>query len=270
MSDRYAQARIREHFEQHINTASTDILLYFCWFTTGILDSTIFNGTISYSSSMVNADSCSLNIAYRIFLLMQTGNLVFMGLDTAHDIGSGQHYGWVKSLCSFVSFLVGCVFFSKLGTLLKSPTHPRRRLTLFLSFVVQTFILFLCAILVQTRVFNPEIVNRDDTRYDWLDLIPIILLTFQGPGQILAGRQLGLTEMPTVVASIMMFDFAYDPDLLVKKNVRRTRRIVGVVACFLVRTPHLNSLLSSHNKHHGFQWEHDCLNPPNETLLKFP
>lgn len=37
-------SRVRRHFRDDIRTEWTDILLLFCWFTTGFLDSTIFNG----------------------------------------------------------------------------------------------------------------------------------------------------------------------------------------------------------------------------------
>ena len=165
-------------------------------------------------------------------MLMQTGNLVFMGLDTSHNRVSIQPYGWVKSLSSFVAFLIGCVFFSHLGILVGSPAHPRRRLTLFLSFSIQAMFIFLAAILVETGVIESRIDISHDL-FGWLDLVPIILLSIQGPGQILAGRQLALSEMPTVVASIMMYDFVSDTKLFARSNVRRTRRFVGVVAMFV-------------------------------------
>ena len=39
-------SRVRRHFQDDIRTEWTDILLLFCWFTTGFLDSTIFNGML--------------------------------------------------------------------------------------------------------------------------------------------------------------------------------------------------------------------------------
>ena len=159
---------------------------------------------------------------------MQTGNLIFLGLDTSHNTASQQPYAWVKSLTSFVGYIVGCTFFANLDKLTRSHGHPRRRLTLFISFSIQAVLIFLCAILLQTHVIGSEVQPAHEV-YRWLDLVPVILLSLQGPGQILAARQLGYLEMPTVVASIMMYDFASDPDLLARRNVRRTRRFMGVV-----------------------------------------
>ena len=46
--------RFRQHFESKINNQNADYVLLFCWFTTGLLDSTMFS-------------------AYRTFVSMQTG-----------------------------------------------------------------------------------------------------------------------------------------------------------------------------------------------------
>ncbi len=48
------QSRLRRHFASKVNYHHTDYVLLLCWFTTGVLDSTIFN-------------------AYRTFVSMQTG-----------------------------------------------------------------------------------------------------------------------------------------------------------------------------------------------------
>lgn len=37
-------SRLRRHFQHDVQTEWADILLLLCWFTTGFLDSTIFNG----------------------------------------------------------------------------------------------------------------------------------------------------------------------------------------------------------------------------------
>lgn len=37
-------SRLRRHFREDIQTEWADVLLLFCWFTTGFLDSTIFDG----------------------------------------------------------------------------------------------------------------------------------------------------------------------------------------------------------------------------------
>ena len=49
-----AVGRFRRHFESKIDNRNADYVLLFCWFTTGLLDSTMFS-------------------AYRTFVSMQTG-----------------------------------------------------------------------------------------------------------------------------------------------------------------------------------------------------
>ena len=55
-TEKSAPGRFRQHFESTINNRNADYILLFCWFTTGLLDGTIFN-------------------AYTTFVSMQTGNL---------------------------------------------------------------------------------------------------------------------------------------------------------------------------------------------------
>ena len=40
-----SDSRIRRHFQDEVSSEWYDIVLLLCWFTTGFLDSTIFNGT---------------------------------------------------------------------------------------------------------------------------------------------------------------------------------------------------------------------------------
>ena len=58
----------------------------------------------------------------------------------------------------------------------------------------------------------------------WLEEIPIAMLSFQSAGQMVTSRNLGLNEIPTVVLTSVLCDFASDPDLAKKNNVRRNRR----------------------------------------------
>ena len=41
-----ADSRIRRHFKDDVSAEWADVMLLLCWFTTGFLDSTIFNGML--------------------------------------------------------------------------------------------------------------------------------------------------------------------------------------------------------------------------------
>ena len=38
--------RVNDHLLQQVHPAKADIVLYFCWFNTGLLDGTVFNGKL--------------------------------------------------------------------------------------------------------------------------------------------------------------------------------------------------------------------------------
>ena len=163
---------------------------------------------------------------------MQTGNTVFIGLGACQNPRSTRPYSWAKSLASLVTFLLGCLFFSRLGLLLGSRDRPRRRLTFTISFALQTFIILLSAIVLQSNLVESrlEYIGED---IDWHHLIPIVLLSFQAPGQTFAGRQLGTPEVSTVVITSMIYDFASDFRLFKKNNAPRNRRFGGFVAMLM-------------------------------------
>ncbi|KAL8926543.1 MAG: hypothetical protein Q9208_002870 [Pyrenodesmia sp. 3 TL-2023] len=94
------QGRLRRHFGSTINDQYTDNILLLCWFSTGILDSTMFN-------------------AYRTFVSMQTGNTMFLGLGASDYDITTRPYGWAKSLTSLICFVLGAIFFSRLAHYLR-------------------------------------------------------------------------------------------------------------------------------------------------------
>ena len=74
---------------------------------------------------------------------------------------------------------------------------------------------------------------------DWKEEIPIALLSFQSAGQMVGSRILNISEIPTVVVTSVLCDFASDPNLTdpLLANARRNRRalaflgiLVGAVA----------------------------------------
>ncbi|KAL3464306.1 hypothetical protein BJX64DRAFT_94711 [Aspergillus heterothallicus] len=204
------QSSISRHMTCSLDPRYADIFLVMCGFVSGLVDGLSFNAWGSFSS-------------------MQTGNTVFIALGA-----SGQPaypaYLWAKSLIALTVFLVGNVIFIRVGRALGA----RRRSTLILSFGVQTACIFAAALLVQLGVVDPR---PEDPRapIEWMQVLPISLLSFQAAGQIVSSRVLGYDELPTVVLTTLLCDLLVDPNLgaAVKANPKRNRRIGGFLALFL-------------------------------------
>ena len=161
---------------------------------------------------------------------MQTGNTVLLGLGASNARSSKHPYRWAKSLTSLVFYLAGCLFFSKCSRVL----GQQRRSTLTISFLFQALIIIISAAVVQGGVVEGRL-DRITNDIEWLQEIPIALLSFQAPGQVCGSRQLGFFETPTVVVTTMIYDFASDPDLFValRKNPVRNRRFMGFIGMLL-------------------------------------
>ncbi|EAW21793.1 YoaK family protein [Aspergillus fischeri NRRL 181] len=199
------------HFSADINTKYTDLLLIVCGFVSGLVDGLCFNAWGSFAS-------------------MQTGNTVFIALGA-----SGQPvypaYLWAKSLVAVAVFILSMIVYIYFSRLLS----PRRRSTLILSFSAQTLALMAAAILVETGTVSRR---AEDPRapIQWMQILPISLLSFQAAGQIVASRILAYDEIPTVVLTTLLCDLLVDKDLLARgwtSNPRRNRRVGGFLALFL-------------------------------------
>ncbi|GAQ04691.1 hypothetical protein ALT_2012 [Aspergillus lentulus] len=199
------------HFAADINTKYTDLLLIVCGFVSGLVDGLCFNAWGSFAS-------------------MQTGNTVFIALGA-----SGQPvypaYLWAKSLVAVAVFILSMIVYIYISRLL----GPRRRSTLILSFSAQTLALLAAAILVETGTVSRR---PEDPRapIQWLQILPISLLSFQAAGQIVASRILSYDEIPTVVLTTLLCDLLVDKDLLARgwtSNPRRNRRVGAFLALFL-------------------------------------
>ena len=163
-------------------------------------------------------------------LMVLPGNTVLLGLGSS-NAGSSKHpYRWAKSLTSIVCFVMGCLFFSRCSRAL----GELRRSTLTISFLFQSLIIIISAAVVQKGVVEGRL-DRITNDIEWLQEIPIALLSFQAPGQTCGTRQLGFFETPTVVVTTMIYDFASDPKLFapLKANPPRNRRFGGFVGMLL-------------------------------------
>ena len=165
---------------------------------------------------------------------MQTGNTVFVGLGGSNTRTQTKPYGWAKSLTSIFCFTLGALFFSRLSRLL----GPLQRLTLASSFILQAIFIAIAAAIIESGLVEGHValISRD---IEWGTEAPIALLSFQAAGQMVGSRMLGLSEIPTVVLTSVLCDFASDPELVsgLGRNVKRNRRagaffgiLIGAIA----------------------------------------
>ena len=116
----------------------------------------------------------------------------------------------------------------------------KTRGALLLSFFLQAGLILAAAGLVQAHAvpvpppgvaLNYLLASQADP--DFIELLPIGLLAFQGGGQLVASRLLGFNEIPTVILTSVYCDLAIDEKLLVKTNEKRNHRIGAVVLILL-------------------------------------
>jgi hypothetical protein len=221
---------LTRHFRANIDTKHTDIVLIICGFVGGLVDGFSFNAWGSFSSMQTGESPLTSNI-YALLegmvLITWLGNTVFLALGP-----SGQPaypaYLWAKSLIALSVFIASNVFFIHLHRILS----PRRRSTMLISFTIQTLALLVTAIAIQLGIISPK---PEDPRapIEWMQILPISLLSFQAGGQICASRILALDEIPTVVLTTLLCDLLVDPKLTTKFNPKRNRRIGAFLALFL-------------------------------------
>ena len=138
---------------------------------------------------------------------------------------------WAKALVAIAVFLVGSIFFVYGSRYM----GPLRRVTVILSFFIQTLLLFGSALLVQKRIVRPDIEDQE-LPIDWLQVIAISLIAFQSAGQIVASRFLAFAEIPTVVLTVLVCDLFVDTELYRRpwsSNPKRNRRLAALLSHFL-------------------------------------
>jgi len=96
-----------------------------------------------------------------------------------------------------------------------------------LSFLIQAIFILISAGLIQGGVISDGIQSSETTQWD--QLVPIVLLSLQSAGQIVASRALGFNEIPTVVITSLLCDLISDPMLFLLRNEKRDRRVVAFV-----------------------------------------
>ncbi|CAG7988128.1 unnamed protein product [Penicillium salamii] len=211
-------------FQAELEPQYADLLLFACCLISGLMDSTIYSGRkISNSFSDCIADLGTFE-AYNTFVSMQTGNTIFVGLGASSQ--NLRPYGWARSLTSIGSFILGSFLFAQLHRWLGA----RRRGSLMLSFLLQACLILLTAALVQGGAISSALDGKLSKKVPpWDQEVPIVLLSIQSAGQIVASRALGFNEIPTVVITSLLCDLMSDPKLFLLRNEKRDRRIIAFV-----------------------------------------
>lgn len=157
------------------------------------------------------------------------GNTIFVGLGASGQ-PTTKPYGWARSLTSIVCFILGSFFFSRFCRYL----GPLKRGTLVASFLLQSAIVFFCGAIVQAKVVDGS-VQQPGGEIQWLAEILIALLSFQSSGQMVGSRNLSLSEIPTIVVTSVLCDFASDPDLMssLTRNAKRNRRFLAFLGILI-------------------------------------
>ncbi|KAJ5122914.1 hypothetical protein N7448_009011 [Penicillium atrosanguineum] len=210
--DKPRESTLSRQWRQNLDPTHADLVCLLLCFLAGLCDSSAYN-------------------VWSCFLGMQTGNTIFLGLG-ASALPKSKPWGWLKSLVSIVSFFTGAMIFStimrRVGTL--------RRGTLFVSFLVQTILIIIAAVVIQADLIPHTSTDMSlDGGQLFLELIPIGLLAFQSAGAMTCSRSLGFNEIPTVVLTSVYFDIASEPRIAEKSitNVKRNSRIGGVVSLLI-------------------------------------
>lgn len=103
-----------------------------------------------------------------------------------------------------------------------------------MSFVLQASIIVISAGLIEGGVISSALGDRlSRTTPPWDQEVPIILLSIQSAGQIVASRALGFNEVPTVVITSLLCDLVSDPKLFLIRNQKRDRRVIAFVLTLL-------------------------------------
>lgn len=102
-----------------------------------------------------------------------------------------------------------------------------RRLTLLISFLLQTLCIAVPALLVQIDTVPDSTVGNKRI------FIAILFLAAQSGAQIVTAKSLGFTEIPTTVLTSVYNDLAGDAELFRWRNPKRNRRIGAITTILL-------------------------------------
>lgn len=233
-------AKLATYSTQELDIAYMGNVIIACFFTSGLIDAVAFN-------------------SWNCFVGMQTGNTVFAALGLGGLPQSAHSQQFIKSFIAIGGFCMGTLFFNilhRFPTGLHNQASSRRRVIFVLSFTVQTILILVAAALVTSGVvstypFIPGTFSSGSHRTsggrNWLDVIPIIILSFEAAGQVCLSRVLSLIELPTIVLSTLYHDYVADTltyrqlwrqsssisDFIFVQGRRQNKRLASIIALFI-------------------------------------
>ena len=247
----------RRFFYHELDSAWMGAVIITCFFTSGLIDSVAFNSWNCFVGMQTGEShpllpSTSANIT--------TGNTVFAALGIGRQPRASHSQQWYKSLVSIGSFCLGTVFFNAIHrwpTGLRNQPSSRRRWIFFISFVIQTLLVVIAALLVSldevsnipfiAGKFSSGTAGQEFGPPNYLDLCPIAMLAFEAAGQVCLSRVLSVIELPTIVLSTIYHDFTADlfgtkeawrksssfADFVLVQWKRQEKRFASIVALFI-------------------------------------
>jgi uncharacterized membrane protein YoaK (UPF0700 family) len=211
--------RMNRLLTQEISLSLTSVPILFCCFSSGLVDSCVFNSWGVFASMQTG----KLLLPPASQLTSGPGNTVILALGASSQ-PKGHPHAWLQALIAIAFFFLGSLFTARLGQVLP----PLRRISLAFSFLLQTVLICIAAALVQGRVV-PGL--KPGSSEAFVQLVPLAMLSFQAAQQSVAARQFGLREIPTTVLTSVYCDLGNDLGLFspVRSNWPRNRRIASAV-----------------------------------------
>jgi len=225
--DRSFTQRLMARLNSDIDPRWADLILGGCFFCTGLIDSVAFSVFSCFVAMQTGMADCRRAVVTGAD--MSTGNTVFVSLGISGLPKDSPRYSCIRSLIAIVCFCLGAIFFSTYHR----HYGPLKRWVLLSSFLLQTILILITAILATTGVVAKDRVGA--STFPWSDLCPIALLAFQSAGQVVASRVLKYNSMPTVVLTSLYCDLMSDPHLFTAglfDDADRNRRAGGAIVLF--------------------------------------
>ncbi|KAF2168237.1 hypothetical protein M409DRAFT_65710 [Zasmidium cellare ATCC 36951] len=193
-----------------------DLALLACCLVTGMVD----------AASFMN---------WEVFVAMQTGNTVILGLSTAGN--PSNPYGWLTTMVSLASFLLGAFFLFRASNYLCPKGPSSNRLWAGTIFFPQGLLILIAAALATPSGLIPQdpapMGRHQDKPEEIVHNILIVALlpplAFQSGMQIASSRLMGFNELPVNVLTSTYCDLMGDFKLFALNNVKRNRRVAAAV-----------------------------------------
>jgi uncharacterized membrane protein YoaK (UPF0700 family) len=215
------------YLQQEINTFLTSIPILLCCFTSGLIDSNVFNAWGVFASMQTGI--ITLRPYPNLTLTKSfTGNTVILALGASHRPAHSPH-AWLQALVAILFFFLGAFFSSRVFGMLFSPL---KRWSLAASFGLQAILIAIAAAMVQGSVV-PGLDPQGTENF--IQVVPLAMLAFQAGQQCVAARELGLNEIPTTVLTSVYCDLGNDHQLFapLTSNWKRNRRFASAVLLLL-------------------------------------